>query len=241
MLPTKKTPAKTDPADFSMLLYGAPGVGKTTFASQAPNALFLATEPGQDAVECYRVDCPTYGQLASAVKEVIAESQAGRLAFKTIVIDTADAMYQACETAIMAEHNVQSINDGALGYGKGIALARSRFMAMIRALAALPQGLMILSHAVQEVSKDDEKGERTKRVPSLPEKIRAELAGFVGIIGYMEVATKRDASGAPVGIQYVTNFQPSVGYDAKDRTGKLPAQIPTSYAAFEAAFKGGTK
>ena len=49
-LPTAKTPAKRSLSDVSILLYGPSKIGKSTFASQAPNAIFIATEPGLNAL-----------------------------------------------------------------------------------------------------------------------------------------------------------------------------------------------
>ena len=50
-LPTAKTPPKRSLSDVSILLYGPSKIGKSTFASQAPDAIFLATEPGLNALD----------------------------------------------------------------------------------------------------------------------------------------------------------------------------------------------
>jgi len=54
MLPTKKTPPKQDLAGLTVLVYGPSKIGKSTWCSQADGALFLATEPGLNALEVYR-------------------------------------------------------------------------------------------------------------------------------------------------------------------------------------------
>jgi hypothetical protein len=50
MLPTAKTQAKPALADMTVLVYGQTKIGKSTFCSQADGALFLATEPGLNAL-----------------------------------------------------------------------------------------------------------------------------------------------------------------------------------------------
>src|SRR4029078_13367683 len=35
-----------------LLVYGTPGIGKSTFGSQAPNPIFLPTEDGLDEIDC---------------------------------------------------------------------------------------------------------------------------------------------------------------------------------------------
>ena len=48
-LPTQKTLPKMSLRDMTVLIYAAPKFGKSTWASQAPDALFLATEPGPES------------------------------------------------------------------------------------------------------------------------------------------------------------------------------------------------
>ena len=45
-LPTTKTKPTTDLAKQSILLYGVPKLGKSSFASQFPEARFFECEPG---------------------------------------------------------------------------------------------------------------------------------------------------------------------------------------------------
>ncbi len=54
MLPTTPTPPKQNVTNYSILLYGASKCGKTSTASQADGALFLATEPGLNTLEVYQ-------------------------------------------------------------------------------------------------------------------------------------------------------------------------------------------
>ena len=86
MLPTQKTAPKAQLSDYTVLLYGASKAGKTTFCSHAPEALFLATEPGLNALEAYQVPITCWEDLTTACAE-IAE---GKHQFKTIIIDTVD-------------------------------------------------------------------------------------------------------------------------------------------------------
>ena len=63
LLPTTKTAAKDNLTDLTVLLYGQTKIGKTTFCSQAESALFLATEPGLNALPAFQVPIPDWETL----------------------------------------------------------------------------------------------------------------------------------------------------------------------------------
>ena len=55
MLPITKSPPKHQLADLTVLLYGPSKIGKSTWCAQADGALFLATEPGLNALNVFQV------------------------------------------------------------------------------------------------------------------------------------------------------------------------------------------
>jgi len=89
LLPTAKTPPKASLSDYTVLVHSRPKAGKSEFCSHADNALFLATEPGLNALEVYQVPITSWDDFLAACGE-IAE---GNHPFKTIVIDTVDLAY----------------------------------------------------------------------------------------------------------------------------------------------------
>ena len=55
-----------------VVLYGPEGIGKSTFASQFPNPLFIDTEGSTDHMDVARLDTPTsWTMLLSEVSYVI--------------------------------------------------------------------------------------------------------------------------------------------------------------------------
>ena len=70
MLPTKKTPPKQDLAGLTVLVYGPSKIGKSTWCSQADGALFLATEPGLNALEVFQTPITCWDDLLQACAEI---------------------------------------------------------------------------------------------------------------------------------------------------------------------------
>lgn len=232
MLPTAPTPPKKNLSDYSILLYGPSKAGKTTTASQAEGALFLATEPGLNALSAYQVPIIDWNDLKNACGEIAA----GNHQFKTIVIDTVDLAYRLCSDHILKENSVKHESD--LIYGKGFALVNNEFYRVLTKLAHLPYGLILISHA-QEVEVESRTGNYMKTVPTLPEKARKIVLGLVDIILYCDVEATREANGQ-TSFRRVIRTKPTQYYAAGDRTGRLPDTLDMDYRAFVAAFNAAT-
>ena len=67
-----------------IMVYGEGGIGKTTWASRFPNAIFLATEDGTNSIDCSRV------LLDDAVDTVKAAIECSQSDYDTIVVDSID-------------------------------------------------------------------------------------------------------------------------------------------------------
>ena len=121
MLPTKKTTPSEDPMQYSILLYGSTKAGKSTFASKAPGAIFLATEPGLNALSVFKVDISSWPEMLSACKELSEQKHE----FKTVVIDTIDNAYEFCLEHVCKGLKIEHPAD--LEYGKGWSAVNLEF------------------------------------------------------------------------------------------------------------------
>ena len=82
-LPTKATPRLTQIELLTIMIYGAPKIGKSTWCSGAPNAIFLATEPGLAGLEVPQVPIDSWATLWGAFLSLRDKKHS----YKTIVID----------------------------------------------------------------------------------------------------------------------------------------------------------
>ena len=132
MLPKTKSKPKHTLSDLTALVYGPSKIGKSTWCSKADDALFLATEPGLNALEVFQTPITCWDDLLQACAE-IAE---GKHEFKTIVVDTVDNAYKMCSDYVCKKFKIEHESD--LGYGKGYALINNEFQRVINKLAFLP-------------------------------------------------------------------------------------------------------
>jgi len=228
MLPTSKTPPKQDLADLSVLVYGRPKAGKSSFCSHADGALFLATEAGLNHLETYQVPIASWNDLLDACAEIAK----GEHDFRTIILDTVDNAYRFCSEYICQKHHIDHESD--LGYGKGYSLVINEFTRVLTKLSLLPYGFYLVSHA-QDIEIETRSGKHIRTVPTLPEKARKVVLGLVDMILFVDFEPYTDEEGEAQN-RRVIRTKPSTTYEAGDRTGRLPDTLPLDYSAFLASF-----
>lgn len=117
---------------LKVVIYGAEGIGKSTFASQFPEPLFLDTEGGTSSLNIRRVKCgSSWEYLLSCVNEVIKDPNI----CKTLVIDTADWAESLCTKYVCEKYRKSNIEE--FGFGKGYVYLQDEFSKLLTALDKL--------------------------------------------------------------------------------------------------------
>jgi hypothetical protein len=227
-LPTEATKPVTELGKQTILLYGSPKLGKSSFASKAPGSLFFECEPGLNHLEVFKVPTYSWEAFLEACKLVAK----GEHNFKTIVIDTIDNAFKMCSDYVCTKHGIEY--EGDMGHGKGWALVKNEWHRVLTRLASLPYGLIMISHSIDKTI-ETRTGEYTKTTPSLPDRARNVVLGLVDIILFGDSIAKKDAAGN-VTIERVVRTKPHPTYEAGDRTGRLPELLPLDYEQFMKAF-----
>lgn len=158
-------------------LYGIEKIGKTTWASRAPNPIFLAIEKGTEQLDVQRFPKPdTFSDAIAAINYLISEEHQ----FKTLVVDSLDAAEILAQREVVAQNEVSCLED--IGYGSGYKQADEKMLNLIDGLEVLRdvKGMQILilahskittfndpdseSHSVYEISCRDRIVSRVKYV-----------------------------------------------------------------------------
>jgi hypothetical protein len=228
LLPTARTQPKPALADLTVLVYGQTKIGKSTLCSSAEGAVFLATEPGLNALDVFQVPIQSWEDLLNACAEI----GEGNHPFKTVIIDTIDNAYKFCTDYILKKFKIDHESD--LGYGKGYAIVNNEFQRVLTKLAFLPYGLFLVSHA-KEIEVETRTGKYTRIVPTLPDKARKIVLGMVDMVLFCDLELTA-GEGSTQNIRRVIRTKPSLYYEAGDRTGRLPETIDLDFKQFLEAF-----
>lgn len=226
-LPTRKSAPTSNLSDMTALIYGPPKVGKSTFCSELPDALFLATEPGLNSLSTYNVPIISWADMLNACADIWR----GDHQYRTVIVDTIDNAWRMCVEHVCKANNVAY--EGDLPYGKGYALVTTEFHRVITKLAQLPYGLWMVSHA-KTTEVESRTSKYTKMVPTLHDRARNIVIAMSDLILYCSMDEKM-VTGQLVQNRII-HTKPNLYYEAGDRTGRLPAELPMDCSAFMACF-----
>ena len=81
----------TNFADYTWLIYGEKGIGKTSLCSHFPEAIFLMFEPGGKALRIRTNYINTWGDFKKAI-DFLSEDES----MQTVIVDTVDVCYNRC-------------------------------------------------------------------------------------------------------------------------------------------------
>lgn len=129
-----------------LLLYGVQGIGKSTFAANAPAPIFIPTEDGLDDIDCFSFPiCKSLDDVFEHLKTLYEQKHE----FKTVVIDSLDWLERLIHVEVAKKANVDSIED--IGYAKGYTFALQHWGRLCAALNCLrtDRGMhaVLLAHA----------------------------------------------------------------------------------------------
>jgi hypothetical protein len=215
-------------------IYGPEGVGKTTFASNFPGAVFIDTEGSTKHLDVARFDAPAeLNDVIEQISWVLGHpDQVG-----TLVIDTVDWLEKLIFNAVCHEKKIQNIED--IGYGKGYVYAKQKMQQILEVLDAIvAQGVhvVLVCHSmIRKFEQPDEMGSYDRYMLKLNEKniapIVKEWLDMLLFVNYKtDVVTAPDgktkkARGGQKRIMYANH---SACWDAKNRFG-LPDEMPMEY------------
>lgn len=128
------------------IVYGVAGVGKSTWASNIPDAVFIDTESGTDSMDVARLPKPeSWSDLQEELDFVLTEKPC-----QTLVIDTIDRIETLLISDTVTRDGKNSVED--YGYGKGYVLIQERwqkeFLFKLDRIIAKGINIVLVAHSV---------------------------------------------------------------------------------------------
>jgi hypothetical protein len=220
-----------------VVIYGVESVGKTTFASQFPNPLYLDVEGGTAHLDVPRVEIATWPELLGAVKECASTD------FETIVIDSIDWAEKLCTDALLTESKKTSVED--FGYGKGYVMLAERITRFLSALDGLidaGKNVVLIGHShVKRVEPPDLMTAYDRYELKLSRQVSPLVKEWADELWFFQFKTKvveaengkARAIGGKVRVLLTTH---AAAYDAKTRSG-LAEELPMEWASVAGLFQ----
>ena len=162
----------------TMLLYGAPKVGKTTALSQLDDCLIIDTEGGANMIEGYVHSINSRKELI----ELLKQAQEGH-EYKYVAIDTIDKIATWAEQAVCEEESVSAVQD--LAFGKGFGLVREKVLNTVSILKTIFPHVIIIGHRKWARAVVDSKAIVEPESLDLTGKLKNMLMADCDAIGYV--------------------------------------------------------
>jgi len=226
-------------------VYGPPGVGKTSFACQAPKPVMIQTEEGADDIGVDRLPlCTTYKDFLDALLWVYDNPNG----YKTLVIDSLNWLEKLIHTEVCTKYDAVSIESTVgrsgqvvkdFGYMAGYGFALDLWDVILGKLDRIQaeKGMTIImtAHSVVKEFADPTTDNYERYIPALNVNKKGIGAGsliqqWCDEVLFMNhtVFTKETEKGMSKAVgsgQRVIYTEMRPSFDAKNRLG-LPAEIP---------------
>ena len=223
------------------VVYGVHGIGKSTFSSQWPEPIFIATEDGIADLDVSSF--PLCTTLIEAYQAVI-ELGGGDHSFKTVVIDSADWLERLIWKQLCQKEGKKSIVDFGFGTGYGKAeAAMGDILTALNYCRDIGMHVIMIAHCDISTFKNPEGDSYDRYAPKLHKgtsSLIQEWADEVLFVNYRTHVRKtdidgfnKDGRGVGVGAgERVIYTTERPGRLAKNRIVGLPEEIEMSFAAY---------
>lgn len=225
-------------------IHGGPGIGKTTFAANSPDCVFIRTEDGLGNIEATAFPVSSsFEEVMEAIGALASEEHT----FKWLVLDSLSALEPLIWDAVARAEDKKSIED--LGYGKGYVMALDRWRELLDALSYLAAtkgiGSILIAHSDIVRFEPPEMAAYDRVQIKLHKRAFQLIYERADVIGYAapEVFLRQD--GDPKSIKGARNIATGTGnrwlnlvekpsFIAKNRY-QMPERLPLEWNAFISA------
>lgn len=190
---------------ITLLVYGSPGIGKTSLAFTAEAPLLLDTDNGAHR-SGFRKDCvpvARWSDISSICEDDVKD-------YKTIIVDTVGRLLDFMAADIIDKNPKMRGYGGALSL-QGYGALKAAYATWLGTLASMGKDVILVAH-----DKEDKKGDDLI--------VRPDIQGG----SYQEVFKRADGIGylSMLGRAKILDFSPTDRWIGKNAAGFEPLEVP---------------
>ena len=227
LLELKPNSVSKDIRDYSMLLFGDSGLGKTPFIHElfGDRVLFLSFEQSQKGISgAYAVDIDSYATLMYYIGQL--ENPQVREKFDAVCIDTLFLFDYMCEKSVTDAYGKDLIRD-CLAYNQAYKIIDKRFLTALKRLQKMNYSMIYIAHPVE------------KKIPGTDNvKIEPKVSDRVKNLLLPEIDIRLFATQTQDGTRKLYS-RSTPFFDARCRIGNMQPEIDFDAEALKKAFADG--
>ena len=184
---------------LTCIVYGQPGIGKTTLACSAPSPVLLDYDGGvsrmNGAHQVDTVQIHSWEDTEQALEEI---RKAG--CYRTIIIDTVGKLLAYMEDYIKRTQPRLKQNDGSLSL-KGYGVRKQMFLQLLKDVSVTGMNIIFVAH-----EREERQGDETRVRPEISGSAASDLVKEMELVGYMQaIGTDRTITFDPAEKYYTKN------------------------------------
>lgn len=188
---------------LTAMIYGQPGLGKTTLACSAPNPILFDFDGGVSRIHGAHqpmgtLQVKSWEEVLQAIEEIKTDPELKEV--QSIIIDTAGKMLMYMEDYIKRTQPKMKQLDGSLSL-KGYGVRKQMFIQFNKDLRMMGKHVIYVAHEIEQ-----KRGDETVIRPEIGGSSSNDLIKELDLVGYMEA----------YGTQRTINFDPCEKFYAKN-------------------------